>query len=130
LSVYIQACRCVPLEVEAWEKVSRLQLSRGLREEAVNTLLKGQRFFRGRALREKAIRLLRRAWEVVPWHFEVTLELARLLAKNKDKDEALRLLRGLAGREEGRNLRRIRGAIMRISPTPASAWQWLRLRKG
>lgn len=130
LSVYTHAARCMPLQVEAWESVTRLQLSRGLREDAVNTLLKGHRHFRGRRLREKAIRLLRRACEVIPRHFEVTFELARLLAKTGEKDEALRLLRGLAEREEGANLRRIRGAILRLSPTPASAWLWLRLRKG
>jgi tetratricopeptide (TPR) repeat protein len=126
LSIYVQATRCVPLEVEAWETVTRLQLNRGLRADSVNTLLKGHRYFRRRDLRQKAVHLLRKAWEITPWHFEVTFELARLLAKTGEKEEALRLLHGLLEREQSRNLRRIRGAILKISPTPASAWQWLR----
>lgn len=127
LSIYIQATRCLPLEVEAWETVTNVQLSRGLKADTLNTLLKGHRNFRRRDLRDKAIYLLRKAWEITPWHFEVTFELARLLAKTGKKEEALKLLYGLAQREKKHNLRRIRGAILKISPTPGSAWRWLRV---
>ncbi len=126
LGIYAQATRCMPMEIEAWKAVAKLQLNRGLKADSVNTLLKGHRHFRRRALRPTAIYMLRKAWKIIPWHFEVTFELARLLAKTGKKKEALELLRELATREKRRNLRRVRGAILKISPTPGSAWLWLR----
>lgn len=127
LSMYIQATRCMPLKIETWETVTKLQMSRGLKADSLNTLLKGHRCFRRRSLRQKAIYLLRKAWEITPWHFEVTFELARLLAKTGHKEEALKLLYGLAQREHKHNLRRVRAAILKISPSPGSAWRWLRV---
>jgi tetratricopeptide (TPR) repeat protein len=126
LSMYIQATRYMPKEIEAWETVTRLQLDRRLRADAVKTLINGHRYFRHRKHRQKAIRLLRKAKEIDPWHFEVTLNLARLLAKAGERKDALRLLNELAEREHGYKLRRICGALLRISPTPASALRWLR----
>lgn len=125
-SVYTQATRCIPEEVEAWEVLAGLQQERGLQADAVRTLLNGSFHFRRRQSRHKAVRLLRKAFGAAPWHFEVTLNLARITAKTGGKAEAIRLLNGLAEREKGRNLRTVRGAILRLSPTPASAWRWLR----
>lgn len=126
LSVYTQATRHMPRVIGAWEAVVRLQLERGQEADAVNTALIGQRNFRTSALRPDAIRLLQKAWEISPWHYDVTVELARLLSKTGEKKEALRLLMELAGREKGRNLRRVRAMILRISPTTGSLWRWLR----
>lgn len=126
LGIYVQATHCMPMEIEAWKAVAKIQLNRGLKVDSVNTLLKAHRHFRRRALRPAAIYLLRKARKTIPWHFEVTFELTRLLAKVGKKEEALQLLRELATREERRNLRRTRGAIFKISPGPGSAWRWLR----
>ncbi len=126
LSVYTQATRSMPMEIETWKAVSKLQRNRGLKVDSVNTLLKGHRNFRSRKLRPAAVYMLRKAWKIIPWHFEVTFELARLLAKTDKKAEALELLNGLAKREGRTNIRRIRGAIFKISPGAGSAWRWLR----
>lgn len=130
LSTYTQATRCMPMEIETWKAVSKLQRDRGLKVDSVNTLLKGQSNFRRRKLRPAAVYMLRKAWKIIPWHFEVTFELARLLAKTDKKEEALKLLNGLAEREGKKNLRRIRGAIFKISPGAGSAWRWLRTALG
>ena len=130
LGIYIQATHCMPMEIEAWKAVAKLQLNRGLKVDSVNTLFKAHRHFRRRALRPAAIYLLRKAGKIIPWHFEVTFELARLLAKTGKKEEALKLLGDLAEREERRNLRRTRGAILKISPGLGSAWRWLRAAVG
>ncbi|MFQ5441172.1 MAG: tetratricopeptide repeat protein [Thermodesulfobacteriota bacterium] len=126
LSVYTQATRHMPGVRDAWEAVIRLQLERGQEADAVKTALTGQRNFRTSALRPDAIRLLRKAWEISPWHYDVTVELARLLSKTGEKKEALRLLIGLAERARGRKLRQVRALILRISPTTGSLWRWLR----
>jgi tetratricopeptide (TPR) repeat protein len=127
LSIYIQATRYIPREIEAWEAVTRLQVNRRLRADAVKTLINGHRHFRHRKRRQKAIRLLYKAKEIDPWHFEVTLNLARLLVKTGERKRALQLLNELAEREQGCKLRRICGALVRISPTPVSIGRWLRV---
>ncbi len=126
ISIYRQAARYLPREIEVWETIARLQVDRERRADAVNALLEGRRYFRRRRLRLQAIRLLRQACEIEPWHFEATFDLARLLAKAGEKRQAEQLLNELAERVRGRNLRRIRGALFRISPSPAAAWRWLR----
>jgi tetratricopeptide (TPR) repeat protein len=126
LSIYIQATRYIPREIEAWEAVTRLQVNRRLRADAVKTLINGHRHFRHRKRRQKAIRLLCVAKQLDQWNVEVTVTLARLLAKAGEKRRALQLLAELAEREQGCERRRICGALVRISPTPASVGQWLR----
>ncbi len=125
-SVYIQAARHLPYEIEAWKAVVRLHLDRGHRADALKTLIDGRRYFRRRSQRAEAICLLRMAQGISPDHFDVTFDLAHLLAKTGEREEAVRLLEGLAAREQGHNLRRTRGALLRISPSPSSAWLWLR----
>ena len=44
----------------------------------------------------RAIHLLRRAREIDPWSFEAVLQLARLLSKTDQGEEASMLLQGLA----------------------------------
>ena len=125
ISMYRQAARYFPREVEVWEAIARLQVDRERPADAVKALLEGRRHLRNRQGRLEAIRLLRKACEIEPGHFEATYELARLLAKAGDKEEARRLLNGLAERVWGRNLRRVCGALFRMSPNPATAWRWL-----
>ncbi|MFQ5846762.1 MAG: tetratricopeptide repeat protein [Candidatus Methylomirabilales bacterium] len=126
LSIYMQASRYLPRQTEVWETIARLQVGRGRHPDAVMALLEGSRHFRRRNGRPQAIHLLRQAYEIEPWHFEATLELARQLAKADAKGEALHFLHGLAARAQGRNLRRVRGTLFRMSPSLAAAWRWLR----
>lgn len=126
IGVYTQASRLMPKDITIWEAIVKLQMEKNLRADAVNTLFKAHQHFRGKAVRDKGIRLLRKAFMIAPWHFEVTYELARLLAKTGEKDEAMRLFDGLADRSRGLHLRRIRSAMLRLSPTPTYAWRWLR----
>ncbi len=125
MSVYMQATSYMPRKIGTWEALVELQLDLRLRADAFETLVNGQRHFRHCNNREKAISLLRKAWEIEPWHFEITFCLAYNLAKTDRRDEALNLLNGLAEREQGNNLRRILGAQLRIVPSPTSAWRWL-----
>ncbi len=125
-ATYRQAAGFMPREVELWETLARLDVERGRSPDAINVLLEGRRHFRRRKLRPYANRLLRLAIKIEPWHFAATFDLARLLRRDGDLTEARRLLEGLAHRNRGRKLRRIRGALFAISPTPAAAWRWIR----
>jgi tetratricopeptide (TPR) repeat protein len=126
LAVYVQASAWLPRQVDLWETISGLYLARSLRGDAVAALLEGRRHFRRRKQRAHAIRLLRQATRIQPWHFAATFDLARVLAKTGAKDEADRLRQGLAERTRDTELRRVRGAMFRRRPTPAAAWRWLR----
>lgn len=123
--VYVQAARYMPKKSEVWENISALHLERGLKADAIEALIAGHRHFKGRA-RDIAIRLLEKAWGIEPWRYDVTRRLSKLLGKSGRKDEALKLLYGLAGRTRGGNLRRVRGQVFRLSPGLTPAWLWLR----
>jgi hypothetical protein len=71
-------------------------------------------------------RLLRRALEIDPWHLDGRLALARVLRRQGKAEEARTLLEKVVPRLAGRELRRVRGALWRLGPTPAATWRWLR----
>lgn len=125
LAVYLQAARCMPHQIEVWETIARLQVERERRPDAIKALLDGSRHFRGRKLRLQGLRLLRRACEIEPGHFEATFELAKRLSKAGEKKEARWLLDGLENWSRGRNLRRVRTRLFWMSPTPVAAFRWL-----
>ncbi len=126
IAVYVQAAAFFPLETELWEEMARLDQVRGRRADAIGALMEGAGHLgRTRATRQEGARLLRRALEMEPWHLEATLQLARILARDGEKEEALALLEDIAGRVRGTGRRRVRRAILRISPTPANLWRWL-----
>lgn len=125
LAVYTQAARCMPRQVEAWEAVAKLQVERERPPDAIKALLEGSRHFRGRKLRIQGLRLLRRACEIEPGHFEASFQMGKRLAKAGEKQEARWLLEGVANWARGRNLRRVRTRLFWMSPTPGAAWRWL-----
>lgn len=125
LAIYRQAAAVLPREVQAWQAIARIEQRAGRGQAALETLLEGSRALRGGRLRPRAIHLLRLAREIEPWHFETVYELARLLARAGQRAEARILLRGLAPRCGGARLRRVRGAQLRLAPTPTHAWRWI-----
>lgn len=126
LAVYAQATAHLPRQVELWETISALQLGRSRRADALSALLDGRKHFRRRKERPLAIRLLRGAVKIEPWHLDATLDLAGLLAKSGGRAEAERLYQGLCQHTRGAQLRRVRGTMFRRRPTPAALWRWLR----
>jgi tetratricopeptide (TPR) repeat protein len=126
LAVLRQAVTHLPKRVELWEKIGQLDVKRERAPEAIRDLLEGSQKFRKRSERQSAIRLLRQAVKVEPWQFEASLSLARLLAKAGARPEARRFYQGLCERNRAARLRKVRGAMFRMSPTPAAAWRWAR----
>lgn len=126
LAVYRQAVTLMPKRVELWERIAQLDVKRERTPEAIRDLLEGSAKFRKRSERQSAIRLLRLAVKIEPWQFESSLSLARLLAKAGARPEARRLYEGLCERNRATRLRKVRGAMFRMSPTPAAAWRWAR----
>jgi tetratricopeptide (TPR) repeat protein len=126
IAIYRQAVTFFPQQIEYWERIAKLNVERKREPDAIQALLDGRREFRRRKERASAIRLLREAVRIEPWHFEATLDLARLLAKQGSRAESQRLYQGLCERKRGAQLRKTRGALFFRTPTPATAWRWVR----
>ncbi len=123
--VYTQAARYMPRKKEVWEGLSEIYMMRERKADAVGALFVGQRHFKGRDV-STAIKLLEKAREIEPWSYDVVRRLAKLLAKNGRKDRAVEMLSGLADREPGKRLRKVRGQIFLLQPGTGTAWLWLR----
>jgi tetratricopeptide (TPR) repeat protein len=125
--LYREALNYMPRDAEMWSAMADLQLKRGQRPDAIQTLLRGRHRLRRREDRAHAIRLLLRAHEIQPFRFDVTFDLAGLLAKAPGgRRRAFELLDGLAARVRGRHLRRVRGRQFRMAPGLRGAGRWLR----
>jgi hypothetical protein len=72
------------------------------------------------------VRLLLRARKLAPEHFEANFDLAGLLAGVGAPGPAATILDELADRAAGRALRRVRRRQLRLAPSPAAFWGWLR----
>jgi tetratricopeptide (TPR) repeat protein len=125
IGVYREACVHLYRQHNLWLAIAELEVKRGRPVDAVNALVQGSRRLRSRRTRQEALTLLQQARKIQPGAFEPNYELAGVLASAGARDRALRILEELAPRTRGRELRRVRGRQLRLSPTPAAAWRWL-----
>jgi tetratricopeptide (TPR) repeat protein len=127
LATYALAVARMPFDEELVGLLVDKHLVRRHHAQAIKVLLETRAKLRAPADRPHAIRLLRRVLEIEPAHVAATLDLATLLARSGHTAEARHLLERLAEAQPRRTmLLRIRGALFRLSPSPASAWRWLR----
>jgi tetratricopeptide (TPR) repeat protein len=125
LAMTVQAASYFPEEASLWEEIARLHMIRARRADAVNALIDGGNAIGRTRFRAGGLRLLRKALEIEPWHLQATLALARLLAKEQEREEALALLEDLSERVRGKGRRRVRRAVLRLSFTPVNLWRWI-----
>ena len=69
--------------------------------------------------------LLRQVLTLDAFHFDATLDLANLLAAEGQRRDAEKLLREMRMWVKGRNLRRLRGAQFRLSPSWRGLMDWI-----
>lgn len=125
LAVYTQAAETFPAQVALWQQVSRMHLEKGRQADAVRMLLRGRFALQRKHERPQAIILLREALRLDPSLFAPRLDLARLLARQKQPAEAQALLEPML-HLTGAQLRQVRWTQLCISPGFGNAWQWLR----
>ncbi len=130
VSLRRQAAETFPEEYPLWQELTRLHLLRDRRADAVAALRAGGQELLHSRHREVGVQVLRRALEIEPGHVEVTLLLARLLARCGRKAEALPLLDALDPRAGGAVLWRARRLAFRLSPTPRRLWRWAKAALG
>lgn len=124
IAMFKQAVSQLPWEVGAWERVTDLYLERGRKADALKTLHDARFTFRGRADREKALRVMLRLLEIEPGRFDAELDLAWLLKKTGRKAEARARLEGLLEGRQGGERRQVRRALFFLSPTPGALFRW------
>jgi Tfp pilus assembly protein PilF len=128
LAVCHDATHHLPRNPEVWQTLARMQRARGKTDEATRTLLEGRARLRRSGERAQAIHLLRSAHELDPWNAVIVLDLARLLARTRQRHEAMLLLEGLLPRVAGAARLRARALVLRLQPRPGHLWLWLRER--
>jgi tetratricopeptide (TPR) repeat protein len=129
IATYALAVARMPFEVELVHLLVDKHLLRKHRAQALKVLVETRGKLRAADERPQAISLLRRVLEIEPADVAATMDLAALLARGASAEaaEARRMLERLAEGQPTRTmLLRIRGALFRLSPSPASAWRWLR----
>jgi hypothetical protein len=112
-------------ERQLWLALAGLEVERGRAVDAVQALLDGAHRLRARRTRPDAVALLARAREIQPQAFEPSFQLGGMLVRSGARDQGKRILLALVPRAHGRDLRRLRGRLFRLSPGPVSAWRWL-----
>jgi tetratricopeptide (TPR) repeat protein len=113
-------------ERAVWEELANAEQQRGRPIDAHRALLEGRARFRGRRDRAEAIRLLQRARELVPTHFETGFDLAGLLARTGSHAQASRILAELAATARGSQLRRTRRRQLFLHPSSGALWRYLK----
>ena len=126
LAVYTQAADTFPYHMSLWQQLSQLNLTKGRKADAVRVLLRGRLYFRRKNERREAVTLLKEALALDGELFEPRLDLARLLALQGQRAEALALLEPMVKGLEGGALRRVRWTLARVSPSVGAWWRWLR----
>ncbi|EPX59194.1 hypothetical protein D187_003098 [Cystobacter fuscus DSM 2262] len=125
LAVYTQAAETFPAQVALWQQVSRMHLEKGRQADAVRMLLRGRFALQRKHERPQAIILLREALKLDPSLFAPRLDLARLLARQKQPAEAQALIEPML-HLTGAQLRQVRWTQLCIAPGFGNAWSWLR----
>ncbi len=126
LDLYRDATKRMPRHYEAWKARAALERRLSRAVDAKRTLEAALEHFRTRAMRHPLIALLRQLLEVDPNNIDAKLELAFVLSKTGQKDEALLLLSKLAKVSDTCALRRVRGSQWRIEPSVLHSWRWFR----
>lgn len=124
-AVCANAVGVFPLDPGFRRELARLQALRGRRADAVGALVDGGRALAIARQRPAAASLLRSALELEPLHVEARLALAPVLAAQGEREEARALLRALEAHVRGRDLRRVRWAVLRLSPSLGALWGWV-----
>jgi thioredoxin-like negative regulator of GroEL len=125
IAVLAQATQHFPRHADMRWQLCQLQFAVGRKVDAVTGLVSSARHLTRKEDRPHAVRFLRRALEVDPLHVEATILLSKALAKGGDKAQAAALLSALVPKMKGRGLRKLRGAQLSLSPTPAAFFRYL-----
>lgn len=126
IAVYREAVQHLPRDFSIWRAIADAESRAQRPARARDALLEGRARMLGRRRRAEAIELLRAALEVAPDDHEITLDLARELARSGQSAEARFLLARVKEVARGRTGRRVLGLAWRLDPSLSHSLAWLR----
>jgi Flp pilus assembly protein TadD len=125
IAVWTVAAQTFPEQVEYWERIANQHVISGHKADAVEALLDGRARLRKKRQRPLAVLLLRQVLELEPGRVESVLDLADLLRRDGEKEEAKRLLStALLRVGHGRMRRKVRFAQLRLEPSLRGVLDW------
>lgn len=124
-SLWLQVAEIDVTDLALWKRVSEFHIKRGHPLEGSKLL------FRAAGLQTKkhhtvSIQLLTEGLVHEPKNIEATLQLAPLLVKENQRDEAHALLESALTWTTGRWTKRVRKLQFRLFPGFSTLWRWLR----
>lgn len=125
-AVALAATNVFPLDAAFRLELSRLNVMRGRRQDAVQALVDGGTALARAGRPEGAVGLLGRALEIEPWHLGASLALVPVLARTGNASGARRIVDGLLERYRGAARKQIRWVAFRAWPGLGTFWRWLR----
>ena len=123
IGIYREALHYLPRRADFWLAMAEAHRARECTGDAVRALLEGRDSFRRRRDRGDAIRLLSAARTLDPMLIEPSFELAVLLHRTGQRQEAQHLLDELGRTLPGQHFRRVRWLQLNFHPTPAALWR-------
>lgn len=126
LSLWLQIAQAKVTDLDAWQKVTQFHVAKGRKAEGVKVLLLAADAQEGREGRPRAILLLQDVLLFEPRHLEATLWLAKLLSKERRRDEARALLDAAVEFSTGADLKHVRRTMFFLFPGFRTFWRWLR----
>ncbi|HEY6003712.1 MAG TPA: tetratricopeptide repeat protein [Anaeromyxobacter sp.] len=125
-AVALAATGVFPLDAGFRLELSRLNVLRGRRKDAVQALVEGGEAQAKARRPEVAVALLGNALELEPWHLDASLALVPVLAWGGNDSGARKIVDGLLERYRGPVRKRIRWTAFRVWPGLGTFWRWLR----
>jgi tetratricopeptide (TPR) repeat protein len=125
-AVALAATGVFPLDAGFRLELSRLNVLRGRRKDAVQALVEGGQAQARAGRPEAAVGLLGNALEIEPWHLDASLALVPVLAGGGNDSGAHKIVDGLLERYRGPVRKRIRWTAFRVWPGLGTFWRWLR----
>lgn len=126
IGIYSQASNYMPHKRELWEMISDLKLKKSNPKEAATVLVAGRKHFNHKDHLGDAMHLLYKAWKLVPWDVDISMDLGSVLARLDKKKDAYDLFYGLAERNKGKARRRALWRAFRLKSSARLLWLWFR----
>lgn len=127
LGVLNSATTSLPKSLSVWDVLSKFHLSKGRKHDAILVLIKGRKKFHKKDDPSIPIKLLKKAFDIEPWNFDVTFDLGKLYMEQHKYSDALLYFTGLEKKVTKKNFRKVRWQLYKIHGGFNNFWKWFRV---
>lgn len=124
-----QAVQSLPEDLDAWLRISDLQLVRSKKAEAASTLARARKLFRRRDQLAAAAQILQSHLQLEPASTDIVVDLAQVEKKRGHRGRAIELLEGVIPTAEPLDRKGLLKALFLVAPSPRRLWRWIKNTK-